>query len=234
MAYSKAALVGLDGSGKSAKIRLMKTDTDFSDYRFVWVRWKPILLWPAYRLMNGRVKKQSASEEHQPQEQRQAGADYQAKSGMKKRIFRYPFIRGIWMALALTDYFFQFYWKTGKLLLSGKKIVFDRFYLDLFVDQGINFGYSPEKIGRCIRRWQWLFPTMDATIYLRVAPEICFQRKDDIPSMDYLLKRYDIYEYLSRESGWLCVDGEGPLNEVYADIKRHLTAGGEARIVETK
>ena len=37
----RVALIGLDGSGKSANIEKMKRDSDYSDYNFLWVRWKP-------------------------------------------------------------------------------------------------------------------------------------------------------------------------------------------------
>jgi len=51
----RIALIGLDGSGKSANIDKMKLDSDYSDYKFVWVRWKPTLLKPAYLLMEKKV-----------------------------------------------------------------------------------------------------------------------------------------------------------------------------------
>ena len=183
-------------------------------------------------MLEGKLKKKEQPKFDGGHDERQGNAAYQAKSGLKKKLFRSPIVRNIWMALALTDYFFQFYAKTGRLLIRGEKIVFDRFYLDLFVDQGISFGYSPEKIGRSIRRWQKLFPAMDALVYLRVSPEICFQRKDDIPGMEYLLKRYDVYEYLSRENHWICINGEDPLDEVYAEIKLRLQTGALPRETE--
>ena len=53
----RIALIGLDGSGKSANIDRMKIDTDYSKYQFVWVRWKPTLLKWDYILMEKRVSK---------------------------------------------------------------------------------------------------------------------------------------------------------------------------------
>lgn len=55
----RIALIGLDGSGKSANIDRMKIDTDYSQYQFVWVRWKPTLLKWAYILMEKRVSKKT-------------------------------------------------------------------------------------------------------------------------------------------------------------------------------
>ncbi|MBE5922536.1 MAG: hypothetical protein E7269_07275 [Lachnospiraceae bacterium] len=223
----RIALIGLDGSGKSANIDKMKLDSDYSDYKFVWVRWKPTLLKPAYLLMEKKVSNKNKNIDTSIQvdgksgkKQAELNADYNAKSGLKGKIFGNPAIRGVWMFLALVDYFFQFHIKVLPLILTGKSIIFDRFFLDLFVDQGINFGYSPEKIREEIRKHRFLFPKMDSYVYIRVSPETCYQRKNDIPNMDYLNRRYDIYECLSEEIAWIAVDGELPFEEVNIQIKK--------------
>ena len=231
MAKSKRiALIGLDGSGQSANIDKMKTDAAYNEFNFMWVRWEPKLLKPAYRLMERKVKNTKSSGDDNSadklqktsEEQKRLSAEYNQKSGMKGKIFKNPVIRSVWMFLALTDYFFQFYAKTIKLLIKKENIIFDRFYLDLFVDQGINFGYSPEKINRKIKKYRWLFPKMDKIVYLRVSPETCYKRKDDIPNMDYLSVRFDIYERLCQNPEWVSVDGELPFESVYENIKKEI------------
>lgn len=233
MKYKRVALIGLDGSGKSANIDKMKTDVEYENFSFMWVRWKPTLLKPAYWLMGKKVKSSKASAtttgdtnqstfEKNSAEQKQMNAEYNTKSGMKGKIFKNPAVRKCWMVLALIDYFFQFYAKTLGLLIGRKNIIFDRFYLDLFVDQGINFGYTPEKIDNEIKKYQCMFPKMDQIIYIRVSPETCYKRKDDIPNMDYLFQRYYIYEMLSKNPGWTVVDGEEPFESVYSSIKNKV------------
>ena len=222
----KLALIGLDGSGKSANIDQMKCDPAYTDYSFMWVRWKPFLLRPAYWILEKKLSKktadlpQKAVDGKNTAKQAKLNADYQKKSGLKDRMFRNPVIRSSWMGLALVDYFFQFHFKTAPLILGHKNVIFDRFYLDLFVDQGINFGYSPERIDRAIRRSRWLFPEMDQIIYIRVSPQTCYQRKDDIPNMEYLNRRFEIYETLARNNNWIVVDGEEPFKTVNNWIKK--------------
>lgn len=222
----RVALIGLDGSGKSANIEKMKQDSDYSDYSFVWVRWKPTLLKPAYMLMEKKVTNKNKNIDKNTQVDGKCGemqaklnADYNTKSGLKGKIFGNPIMRGIWMFLALVDYFFQFHIKVLPYVLTGKNIIFDRFYLDLFVDQGINFGFSPEKISEEIQKYKFLFPQMDRYVYIRVSPETCYKRKNDIPNMDYLNKRYEIYEFLSKGNKWITVDGELRFEEVNSRIK---------------
>lgn len=222
----RVALIGLDGSGKSANIEKMKQDTDYSGYSFLWVRWKPTLLKPAYMLMEKKVTNKNKTIDKNTQVDGKCGAmqaklnaDYNTKSGLKGKIFGNPIMRGIWMFLALVDYFFQFHVKVLPYVLTGKDIIFDRFYLDLFVDQGINFGFSPQKISEEIQKYKSLFPQMDRYVYIRVSPETCYKRKNDIPNMDYLNKRYEIYEFLSKGKKWNTVDGELPFEEVNSRIK---------------
>ena len=92
--------------------------------------------------------------------------------------------------------------------------------MDLFVDQGINFGYSPKKIDSEIKKYQFLFPKMNQIVYIRVSPETCYKRKDDIPNLDYLNRRYEIYEELCKNSGWVIVDGEEAFETVNLNIKK--------------
>lgn len=227
----RVALIGLDGSGKSANIDEMASDEEFVDYDFIWVRWKPKLLKPVYWLLGRKIKKfknsmrnEKIQEEVQSSlgEQEKLSAEYKQKSQIKEKIFRSSIIRGTWIFFAVVDYFLQFYFKTFRLLIRRRKIIFDRFYLDLFVDQGINFGYTPEKIEKEIKKFQWLFPKVDKIIYLRVSPETCYRRKNDIPDIDYLLKRYHIYERLSKNQKWVSVDGELPFEIVNKTIKKEI------------
>ena len=223
----RIALIGLDGSGKSANIGKMKLDPDYAGYQFLWVRWKPTLLKPAYFLMEKKVSKKNKNIDGIVQvdgksgiKQAEMNAEYNAKSGLKEKIFGSSVMRCIWMALTLIDYFIQFHVKVLPKVLTGKNIIFDRFFLDLFVDQGINFGFSPEKIQAEIKKYAFLFPRVDEYIYVRVSPDTCYQRKNDIPNMDYLNRRFGIYECLSSDVAWITVDGELSFEEVNVNIKK--------------
>ena len=152
-------------------------NSDYSDYNFLWVRWKPTLLKPVYMLMEKKVSDKNKNIKMNVQvdgkcgvKQAELNADYNTKAGLKGKIFRNPIMRGTWMFFALVDYFFQFHIKTLSFILTGKNIIFDRFYLDLFVDQGINFGFSPDRISKEIQKYRFLFPRMDNYVY-RMKPE---------------------------------------------------------------
>lgn len=219
----KVALIGLDGSGKSANMNIMKSDEVYSSFNFLWVRWQPSITVFLYKIKH-RNDTVGIREDTEAGKKKQAtlNKEYNRKKGIKTRLFKSKLIRHLWMKYAIHDYRKQFKRKAGKYLENDSDIIFDRFYLDLFIDQGLNFGYSPERIFEEIQKNQDYFPVMDKTIYIRVSPEVCFSRKDDIPNMDYLLKRYEIYEYISKKQKWTVIDGELPLEEVYANIKQNI------------
>jgi len=207
----RIALIGLDGCGKSTNIALMKKDPDYCRFRFVWVRWVPIMLRPAYWLLKMTNNKKGSHPLDKNTE----------KTRLKRKIFqKHPIICHLWLLLALADYFAQFQFKVLPLVIMNKQIIFDRFYLDLFVDQGINFGYQPARIAKDIARYQRLFPRIDKFIYLRVSPQACLERKNDIPDIDYLRQREEVYEYLANACQWSVVNADESLENVNSNIKK--------------
>lgn len=216
----KIALIGLDGSGKSANINLMKSDPEYKEFEFLWVRWQPSITVMLYKIRhrNDTVGARNNSESGKKRQKTLEG-NYQRKKGIKKILFGMGITRKLWFFYAIGDYKRQFHNKTQQLIANGSNIIFDRYYLDLFIDQGINFGYSPEKIFQEIEKYKAEFPVMDKIIYIKVSPDVCFARKDDIPNMEYLSRRYEIYEYIAKKQNWYVIDGEKELPVVYDNIK---------------
>lgn len=219
----KIALIGLDGSGKSANIDIMKGDKEYSNFNFLWVRWQPSITVFIYKLKHKNDTVGERKHDSQAKKKYESlNKSYTFKKKIKNAVFSIPFIRKLWMTFAIKDYRRQFYKKTKNYDLENGEIIFDRYYLDLFVDQGINFKYSPERIFKEIKKYQNKFPVIDKTIYIRVSPKVCYERKDDIPNMEYLEYRYKIYEYLSDILNWTVIDGERDLNTVNSNIKRRI------------
>lgn len=208
----RVALLGIDGCGKSTILEKMKGDETFQNCRFLWMRWKPYFLRPLYKLLN-KGKYEAI------REQSELNTDYKKKSSLKKKLFRNPLIRNIWLKLAVWDYRFTFR-KQIKGIKKEENIVFDRYFYDLFIDQGLNFGYSKEKIYELICKNEKKFFPLDKVLYIRIRPETGFSRKKDIPNMEYLNKRFEVYEYLAERMGWQAIDAEKSLEEEYMDICR--------------
>ena len=87
MGKDRVALIGLDGSGKSANIDLMKKDTGYSDYDFLWVRWKPTLVKPLYKIIGNKAGKKSTDkpENADNNDREKLRAEYDKKKALKKK-----------------------------------------------------------------------------------------------------------------------------------------------------
>lgn len=206
----RIALLGIDGSGKSTHLNRMKSDSVFADFDFIWLRYSPKLLKPLYSLLKKKEKKNGVSGDLKK--------EYKGRTDKKKKIFKNPFIRFLWRNLTLIDYFFQVRIRTFKTRLKKKNVIFDRYYPDLFIDLGANFGYPPEKTVKYIKRKRKLFPKADGYVYIRALPETCIARKDDIPSLKYLEDRFAVYEILKSDENFYTVDGEKTADEVYENV----------------
>lgn len=208
------ALLGIDGCGKSTILDKMKEDEFFKNYHFLWVRWKPYFLRPLYKAINkGKYEKIT--------EQKELNSDYNKKSSLKRKIFKSSFVKTMWLKMAYMDYKYIFKKKIRKLKEDGN-IVFDRYFYDLFIDQGLNFDYDREKIYTIIKKYEKKFPSLNQVFYIRVTPKTSFARKHDIPNLDYLNKRFEVYEYLAEKMNWVVINAEQEIEVEYSQIKSKL------------
>ena len=124
----KIALIGLDGSGKSANINLMKSDPEYKGFEFLWVRWQPSITVRLYKIRhrNDTVGARNNSESGKKKQKTLEG-NYQRKKGIKKILFGMGITRKLWFFYAIGDYKRQFHNKTQQLIANGSNIIFDRY-----------------------------------------------------------------------------------------------------------
>lgn len=126
----KIALIGLDGSGKSANINLMKSDPEYKGFEFLWVRWQPSITVMLYKIRhrNDTVGARNNSESGKKKQKTLEG-NYQRKKGIKKILFGMGITRKLWFFYAIGDYKRQFHNKTQQLIANGSNIIFDRWIM---------------------------------------------------------------------------------------------------------
>lgn len=209
------ALLGLDGCGKSSILEKLKSDEKFNNYDFIWSRWKPKMLKPLYKIF---AKKTITSNQTDDKKEK----IYKKNFGLKKKIFKSNLIKKFWLKLAICDYKGTFKKNTKNALKENKSIVFDRYFYDLFIDQCINLKYDNETILYYINKYSKKFLSLDKVIFISVSPEICFSRKNDIPCMEYLEIRNEIYNYLAEQLNWIVISGEQDINDEYEEIVNNI------------
>jgi len=206
---------GIDGSGKTtlAKSLVDAMEQKGVKAKYVYNRYIPIILRPL--MLVGRwlfLRGKDVFENYE---------DYtDAKKSASKK---HPFWATLYQRILLFDYFFQILFKIKLPLFFGKNIVCDRYIYDTIVtDLSVDFNYSKEEIKNLLDKLLSFFPTPHITFLVDLPEEIAFQRKDDLPSVDYLRDRREKYLYLGKECEMIILDGSMPLEEVEHIIEKNV------------
>lgn len=206
---------GMDGAGKTTLAKFLTDDLHEKGIksRYVYNRYTPILLKPV--LLLGKLLFLRDKDVFR---------DYTEYSKTKKTASkRHPILAGIYQHLLLFEYFFQTLFKIKLPLLFGKKIVCDRHIYDTIItDLSVDFNYSEEDVKKILSKILSLFPTPDITFLVDLPEEIAYQRKDDVPSVDYLRDRRKRYLYIGKECKMIILDGAMPLNELRYVVKEKV------------
>lgn len=204
--------VGIDGSGKTtlAKKLVEMMVKDGIKSKYIYNRFIPLMLRPI--MMMG--KKLFLRGENMFD-------DYAGYSGKTKKLFKNRFLSAIYQDFLLFDYFFQVVLKVKIPLMLGKNIVCDRYVYDTIItDLAVDLDYSIEKIKKMIERYLHLFPKPDLIFLIDVPEEVAYQRKDDVPSIDYLKERRKLYLDISEEYGMVVLDGCKDLTELKKQVQK--------------
>jgi thymidylate kinase len=95
----------------------------------------------------------------------------------------------------------------------------DRYYLDWVVNLALLQQNSCGKVLRDARWLERLLPKAQLHLFLDVAEETAFQRKNDIQSVQYLRERKELYLDLAPHYGFQVVDANQDPETVFRQVK---------------
>ena len=202
---------GIDGSGKTTLARAMTERMNSSGlkYEYVYNRLTPFLLQP-FILIGHKLFLRG----------KDINENYAEYSDTKKRVIRNNPLSHVYQWLLLLDYSIQVFVKVSVPLMRGRNIVCDRYVYDtLATDLAIDFSYSDKNIEQTLKRFFRLFPKPDLTFLVDVPEELACQRKTDVPSIEYLRERRQVYLKIARQYGMTVLDGSKSLAELEAEIE---------------
>jgi len=150
--------------------------------------------------------------------------DYTGYSNTKKRAIEgHSFLSKLYQQISLFDYSLQLLFKVKLPLVFGKNIVCDRYIYDTVItDLSVYVNYSRSEIKKLLKKCFYIAPKPDIVFLIDLPEEIAYQRKDDTPSMEYLVERREIYLEVGKEEGMVVLDGTKSLEELQTEIERRV------------
>jgi dTMP kinase len=206
---------GIDGSGKTTLSKGLINDLEINGIKGIYVhsRFSPIILKPFINL--GRIFFLRTKDSLR---------DYRKYSYAKKELLKeYSFLSAIYLRLLLFDYILQIISKVKIPLILGENVICDRYIYDTVItDLAIDLDLSDERIKGLLNTLSHLVPTPDLIFLVDVPEEIAFQRKNDIPSINYLSERKSLYKKLEEDYGMIFLDGSDEKAKLMILIKREV------------
>ena len=141
---------------------------------------------------------------------------------MTKKVFKWSFLSTMYQYSVLLDYLFQTLFKVGIPRIFGKNVICDRYLYDVVVNIAVESDYSNDRIESMLRKISYLLPKPNLLFLVDLPEEIAYQRKDDVPTIEYLKKRREIYLDIGKEYGIVILDGSKKLKDLECEIEEKV------------
>ncbi|MHA1341450.1 MAG: dTMP kinase [Promethearchaeota archaeon] len=207
------AFIGVDGSGKTTQAKLLfeRLKQDGLQVSYVWSRWDPIFLRPLINIWKKTIKRDMTKSNYEVSQMKNT----------KKRLLNNFVFRWLWLVCFLVDYGVQMFIKMRIELFRRKVIISDRTFYDSLIDQAINLGNKKSLLLDNVNIFfmNIFFPQPDLIIYLDCPVDIAFFRKVDVPDIEYIKERKELYLKLASKYGWTKVDGALDIDDISAQVR---------------
>lgn len=199
--YMKGKLVcfiGIDGSGKTSLAKSVVKDLKNNgiECNYCYGRYKPLISKPVVMigktlfLRNEDVRK------------------YNSYSATKRRLAKkYNVLMSVYYNMILIDYAFQIFVKIIVPRLLGKTIICDRYVYDTVINDMPRSSDDLKTIKMLVNRCLRIAPEPDIKYFIDIDEGVAYKRKNDTPSINYLIERRMLYKLLACEYKMTVLDG---------------------------
>lgn len=205
--------IGIDGSGKTtlAKMLIRMMDERGIKGKYVYNTYRSFLLRPLMSIAKAFLFRGKT-----------ISKNYAEYTNMTKKVFKWSFLSTMYQYSVLLDYLFQTLFKVGIPRIFGKNVICDRYLYDVVVNIAVESDYSNDRIESMLRKISYLLPKPNLLFLVDLPEEIAYQRKDDVPTIEYLKKRREIYLDIGKEYGIVILDGSKKLKDLECEIEEKV------------
>jgi dTMP kinase len=197
-------ITGIDGSGKTTLSHLLVNEIRNRgiEAAYIYGRTFPVvsrlLMYLGRLLLLGKADPWKNYEDYSSAK----------KSKMKSPILRWGYSTAIWF-----DYFIQIWMKLTPKMIKGQVIVIDRYAYDTVIsDLSVHLNLSGRQTLQIIKKAFHFLPVPAITFLMDLPEETAFSRKNDIPHIEYLRERRNLFQLLKDRPEVIELDGENPLS----------------------
>jgi len=205
-------LIGIDGSGKTTQaVKLAEAIRgEGIRVKYVWIGWVPTMLNPIIKLGKLLLIRRKNIDE----------TNYEDFTMVKKDLFGNRLLAQLWMYYVLFDYAIQIFIKVTIPLLLGRVVICDRYIYDIFVNLSTSYGLPEDDVLKLpkSRKVLFLFPKPTYVFFLDASERIAFERKDDVPSMDYLVEHRRFYSKICDKVGVTRIDSSDAPEQIHRQL----------------
>ena len=187
-------IIGIDGSGKttlSNKVTDLLTQHEVRN-KHIYLGWRHFDSTP-FKTIATLIKKNR-------------GGSFNAVNNNRVTTQKIMYA-GLFKFAVMIDYYLTTIPRILIPLLTRTTVVCDRYFFDVLINTGVDLSESEDKIYRSIYRWRHVFPKPALLILLDVPVEVAYERKDDIPTVDYLAEHRKIFLSLATKFDMIVLDG---------------------------
>ena len=207
---------GLDGSGKSTQIELIKN-------KFSNINQKSYSFWSRVGYSPGFEKIKSFIRFFMSSNYKKKGFTKERKIAFSSNVFR-----KIWLIIAVLDLIFYYSFFLRLKMILGYNLICDRYLIDSEID--LKIAFPDEKVNKWFlwKVLKLLSLNPDYHFILIISSNESFKRSisknEPYPDeKDILIKRLKYYKQLSkRNNKYILINCEKSINEIKNEIKSHI------------